>query len=322
MSVLAEDIDALAQAGHLDARAWRRAREIAGLAPDARRWQRFFTVALALGAALLLGCALVFFIAYNWERLGRFFRLALVEGAVIVAAGAAIVLGARTLAGRAAYLTASLALGAMLAFIGQTYQTGADPWQLFAAWTALLLPWAMAAHWAPIWAIALATGNLALGLHFGERLPILGWIAPQETLATVMALANLAVAGVAERWGPRGPDGVYRLVPRLATLAALAAATPGMVFFIFDDDARDIGLMVTYVLTMALVYGVYRHWLRDLLLLSAWALSVIVFGTCLLVRALDAIDGHLVAFWLVSLWIIGASAFAAQWIRRIVKEAA
>jgi uncharacterized membrane protein len=320
MSVRSEDLDALVRAGHLDARAWRRAREAAGLTRHPAQWQRFLTITLALGAALLLGCALVFFIAYNWERLGRLFRLALVESAVVITAVAAFLMGARTLAGRAAYLTASLGLGAMLAFIGQTYQTGADPWQLFAAWTALLIPWALAAHWAPIWAIALVTANLAIGLHFGERLPLLGWIAPQAMLATVMAASNVAAAVVAERWGPRGSDGVYRLVPRLAMLISLGAATAGMVFFVFDERGRDLLLAATYVAVMAFAYWMYRHRARDLLLLSAWALSVIVVVTCGLARLLGEIGGDMAAFWLISLWIIGASAYAAHWIRGVAKE--
>ena len=321
MSVRSEDLDALVRAGHLDARAWRRAREVAGFKRHPAQWQRFLTITLAIGTALLLGCALVFFVAYNWDRLGRLFRLALVEGAVVISAGAAILLGARTLAGRAAYLTACLAIGAMLAFIGQTYQTGADPWQLFAAWTALSIPWAVAAHWAPIWSVTLVTANLALGLHFGERLPFLGWIAPEELLATVIALSNAAVAAAAERWGPRGTDSVYRLVPRLAMLVALGAAMAGMVLFMIGDGG-DAWVAAAYLAVMAFAYWIYRHRVRDLLLLSAWALSTIVVATCGLARLLGEIGGGMATFWLISLWIIGASAMAAQWIRGIAKEGA
>ena len=37
-------------------------------------------------------------------------------------------------------LLAMLGMGALFAYFGQTYQTGADPWQLFALWAALSLP--------------------------------------------------------------------------------------------------------------------------------------------------------------------------------------
>ena len=34
-------------------------------------------------------------------------------------------------------------IAGLLAFVGQTYQTGADAWQLFATWAALALVWAL-----------------------------------------------------------------------------------------------------------------------------------------------------------------------------------
>ncbi len=41
---------------------------------------------------------------------------------------------------QALLLALALNIGALLALVGQTYQTGADPWQLFATWALLLLP--------------------------------------------------------------------------------------------------------------------------------------------------------------------------------------
>jgi hypothetical protein len=37
-------------------------------------------------------------------------------------------------------LLALLNIGGLFAYFGQTYQTGADPWQLFSLWAALSLP--------------------------------------------------------------------------------------------------------------------------------------------------------------------------------------
>ena len=48
-------------------------------------------------------------------------------------------------------LAALLATGALFAYFGQTYQTGADPWQLFALWALLTLPLALAARSDALW---------------------------------------------------------------------------------------------------------------------------------------------------------------------------
>jgi uncharacterized membrane protein len=97
---------------------------------------------LALGA-LLFGGGAVFFVAANWDDLSRVERFALAQGAVVVAAVlAALVERARS----AALLFGFLATGALLALIGQTYQTGADPWQLFALWSVVAFPWVFASR--------------------------------------------------------------------------------------------------------------------------------------------------------------------------------
>ena len=46
---------------------------------------------------------------------------------------------------------AGLFLGALLALLGQIYQTGADTWELFAWWALLLLPWALAGASQALW---------------------------------------------------------------------------------------------------------------------------------------------------------------------------
>ena len=64
-------------------------------------------------------------------------------------------------------LLALLGIGGLFAYFGQTYQTGADPWQLFAWWAALALPLCLGVRsdvlWAP-WA-AVAVGAISLWVH-------------------------------------------------------------------------------------------------------------------------------------------------------------
>ena len=105
---------------------------------------------LWLVAALLLASGLIFWIAANWQEQSRMFRLALIEGAL---AAAVIVACLWPRARLAALFCATLVLGGLLAFVGQTYQTGADAWQLFAVWAGLALVW-----------VALSRSDLLWGL--------------------------------------------------------------------------------------------------------------------------------------------------------------
>jgi uncharacterized membrane protein len=122
------------------------AREPPGLA--ARLWP-----GVAVLGAALVGLGIILWLAANWQDLGRMGRFALLQGIVLVASiGAAM--NARARAPLA--LGAMLCIGGLFAYFGQTYQTGADPWQLFALWAVLALPLALGARsdvlWAP-WAL-------------------------------------------------------------------------------------------------------------------------------------------------------------------------
>ena len=87
-----------------------------------------------------IAAAAVYFVAANWQALGRYAKFALVEGAARRRRSRSCAGAASTRSpGRAALFVAALLTGVLLALVGQVYQTGADTFELFAAW-ALLHP--------------------------------------------------------------------------------------------------------------------------------------------------------------------------------------
>ncbi len=125
---------------------------------------------IAIVGAALGGLGVVMWIAANWDTLGRMGHFALLQGLVLVmVAGAALKPTARAPLG----LIALLGIGGLFAYFGQTYQTGADPWQLFALWAVLALPlcWGVRSDvvWAP-WALVVVTGiSLWTNTYSGHR---------------------------------------------------------------------------------------------------------------------------------------------------------
>ncbi len=59
--------------------------------------------------------------------------------------------------------------GALLALFGQTYQTGANVYELFLTWALLGLPLVIASQWSVAWAGWLTVLNTALALYCGWR---------------------------------------------------------------------------------------------------------------------------------------------------------
>ena len=148
---------------------------------------------VAVLAAALGGMGVVMWIAANWETLGRFGRFGLLQ-ALVLAAGVAAAM--RPAARAPLGLLALLGIGALFAYFGQTYQTGADPWQLFALWGVLALPLCLGARsdvlWAP-WALVMMTAiSLWTHTHSGHR-----WsVEPQQLSVHLYAwLTTLALVG-------------------------------------------------------------------------------------------------------------------------------
>ncbi|MCV2369756.1 DUF2157 domain-containing protein [Roseateles oligotrophus] len=178
----------------LDEQAARQLQRLAGLTEQPRNLSAQLLRGTALLAAGLAGLALVMWVAANWSELGRAGRFALLQTLLLGSAlGAALWPKAR----QALAFLCLLSLGGLLAFFGQTYQTGADPWQLFALWAALGLPLCFGARsdllWAP-WA-AITTTAIALWTqtHLGGRWSALPAGEYEELLVHALAFGALSL---------------------------------------------------------------------------------------------------------------------------------
>ncbi len=115
-----------------------------------------------------------------------------------------------------------IATGALLALIGQIYQTGADIWQLFAIWVALIIPWVVISGSNACWGFFWALGNFAVVVFFAQS-QWQGLYAglPGYQALLVLALANGALLLMFEYFGTRLLTYPTRTVQRLACLGVL-----------------------------------------------------------------------------------------------------
>lgn len=305
--------------GGLDAAAFTRARQWLGPVPDAAQWRRFLDgLALWLGVALLAAGAICF-IAANWDELGKFARLYGMQSVLVGAVVAAAWLGIARIAGQAALFLATVLLGGLLALVGQTYQTGADTWELFALWTALALPWALAGRNPALWLLWAAVLNVALALWLGLRPQF--WFGDWDTAALVGVLNLVLLAGwelAAWRW----PEFHGRAGPRLLAAAALLGLTINGIADVFGDERFHVGAATGAWLLAVLALGhVYLRRRRDLAILAMLALSVIASSTCWFGRVLLDGPGEAIGAWLLlALLVIAQAAVAAIVLRRLAQQ--
>ncbi len=325
-TLLRDTLAALAAAGHLDKAGWRRGRALAGLAPDAARWRRFVDRLMLAVGALLIAVGIVFFVAFNWQALARGEKFLLVEALLGAAVVAAWRLRLDTPAGRAAMGAAIGILGALLALFGQTYQTGADTHELFLTWAALALPWAIAARSGPVAALWWTVLNLGVFLALSQRwLPAFGfggllfasW--GNDVALQGSVLLNAVAAASAEAWAKRGGGTVFA---RTAVLYVLATAALLALDAIFGHGERWAAAVLYLGSAGAGLYA-YRRWRRDLALLAAIALSLVVVSVALVARLLHEVMRHSDSgvLFLLAAYTVAATGAAAWWLNRVRREA-
>jgi uncharacterized membrane-anchored protein len=142
---------------------------VAGATPDVTAWRAFLERLFLWLGAVTAAASVVFFVAANWQALGRFAKFGLVEIALIAAIALAVWRGLDTLPGKAALVVAAMLAGALLALVGQVYQTGADTFELFAAWAVAIVAWVVIARLPALWMLWIAILNCAV-IFSRERL--------------------------------------------------------------------------------------------------------------------------------------------------------
>lgn len=292
-----------------------------GALPAPADWQRFVEHLLLWLGTVLVAAGVGFFVAYNWQDLGRFEKLALVQGLVVAALAAVGWKGLDRPAGRAALFGAALLVGALLALVGQIYQTGADTFELFAAWGLAILPWVLVARFAPLWMLWLGIANLAIVLYYTTFGGLLGLLFGPERLLWVLFAFNTAALVL---WESLAAAGVRWLAGRWATrllaLVSGALATALAIWALVDwRTISTSGWAVPLWLAwLGAAYLVYRRWRPDLFVLAGGVSSVVIVAATFLLEhmGLDDYGGFLV----VALAVIGLSAAGARWLHAVATE--
>ncbi|MAN50793.1 MAG: hypothetical protein CMG77_02600 [Marinimicrobium sp.] len=309
MDTARRQLDHLIEQEELAPADYQRAATLLGLYPSLPRWQRFLDHLLLWLSALALGFALLFFIAYNWTELGHLGRFALVELALLIAVSAYFWKGGRGLAAKAALFAAALVVGGLLALFGQTYQTGADPWQLFFTWSLMILPWALIARLPALWVLVIGLWNLATMLYHGTFGSV--WILTGDTsLAWALLVINtLSLIGwelAARRLTWLDTGWAQRLIAAGVGMAATILALIG------SSDTLISGELLIYALVLAAIYGVYRYLKPDLFMLAGGCLSVIVVIDGLFIAHTDLQEDGV--FFLLSAITIGSTTALVKWL--------
>lgn len=248
-------------------------KRLAGVGRQPVALSRHLQTGVAILGAALGGLGMLFWIAANWPSLSSGARFALLEAAL-----AAALVGAwlRPAARVPLSLLGFIACGGLLAHFGQTYQTGADPWQLFALWAMLTLPLCLQVRHDVLW-VAWAIVALTAALLFSHIVP--GRTLFHSSLGSWMPAIALAIMF---RFAPGAGAWPVRL--------CMIYATMGMCWVAFSslfDDKNGGYYLLTLLAVAVLAYAYSRRGWFDVFVVSALGLGTNVLLVSGLIRLLS-----------------------------------
>ena len=152
-------------------------------------WLAWTRQMLLLFCSALVLAGVIFFFAYNWAAMGRYLKFLLIEAGIVACLVGSYFRGGKRLSGKVLLLSASVLVGVLLAVYGQTYQTGADAFELFTGWAVLIVGWVLISEFAGLWVIWLILLNTGAILYW-QQVGNPAFSLPYESLCMVLAFLN------------------------------------------------------------------------------------------------------------------------------------
>jgi uncharacterized membrane protein len=285
--------------------------------PNRAQWLQWAERLCLAAGVTSLAASMIFFIAANWSRFGHLSKFAGLQALLLACLAAALWKRPPHLLGRYALVFAIVISGTLLALFGQTYQTGANVYELFFGWAALCLPMAFAARALPAWVFWLVIFNTGAMLYLNHRAWWfdLYWIRP-ALMSALHVIAFLSLSAGGERW-MRLDALDFRRLQLLLMLIALGYALVAAMYSLWEWSGAMLVPVIGYgMLAFALVRFAFQR--SELLLLAAVTSSAIAFSVALILRMGRGFEIGLM--FLVTLWLIVTLSASSVWLMNCAKR--
>lgn len=258
----------------------------AGFKPDKDSWYSFISKLLLSIGTLFTIIGIIFFFAYNWRSLHKFIKLGITILLLIIPALITIFSDLNKFHSKLLLLASSIFTGSILAVFGQIYQTGANAFDLFLAWTILITGIVAISKFQPLWLIWLALINITIILFSFQILD--DWAFPY--ILFILFVINSAFLAVFEIFQKKGdPLFKYRWMPRIITIIALTYITIGSVMGItyeFNDKGYLICLITAIPFYCGMFY-IYSQKIHDLTSIASSMICIIIMVFTSILKIMD-----------------------------------
>lgn len=147
-----------------------------GVYADRAKWLRFIDICLMCLGIVFTVAGIIFFFAYNWQDMHKFFKLGMIQMLLIGAIALVLFTKFDLLIKNCILCGASFLTGALFSVYGQIYQTGANAYDFFLGWTVFITLWAVVSRFAPLWLLLISLVDITILLYANQVAR--GWSAP------------------------------------------------------------------------------------------------------------------------------------------------
>lgn len=293
---------------------------IARVRPDGARWVEFLDRLLLWLGGLGIGAAALFFIAYNWTEIGRFGKFGLIESCMILAIFFYWRADASSVIGKVALLVATIFLGVLLALFGQTYQTGADPWQLFCSWALMMTPWAIIGRLPALWIVWIALVNISIFLYCSTYRGTFLFLFDTDVEQLWLPFCCNTLALITwEYCATKLPWLAQSWAVRLIAVASGAPITLLNASNLVEGGEGDVLVFLSWAAWLVAMYVVYRRIKPDLFMLAGCCLSAITVVLSFFSKSLFNHIG-MEDFFVLALLTVAMGAGSALWLKNVHRE--
>lgn len=244
-----------------------------------RQWGFWTARLLTILGCIFVLSGMVYYFAFNWESMSDSYKLITIQTGIFCAIAGAWAYSLDRLPGQLFLTSACLLVGIFMAVFGQIYQTGADAYELFCAWSILILPWVLISRFAPLWFMWIVIVNTAIQLFWTQA--ISPGPAHEYFILFILIVLNVCFLALREHFSnenvPWIQDRWHRI---LLALGILLLAMAPIEILILNSQWNNVSLTLSailgaFVIIMFLIY--YRLKKMDM-----WVYALTVMSICII----------------------------------------
>ena len=245
---------------------------------SAQQWKEFGYYALLICGVGFLVSGIGFFFAFNWDQMTATVKFSIVGLGIVLSAYGAITSRVKEAINKISLVATSVLIGVLLAVFGQTYQTGANAYDLFLTWLIVITPLTLVSQSTYQWLFFSILANTTLILALVQVVQVesvfLGII--------YLVLTNLALLLLPQLRFLHPQFELGNLYKQIQSVAVYVLATAGFGFWLFSKEnsynpSELQGAIWTLVLAIGLIGGGLAFgWKQKQIYLFSYALIAAV----------------------------------------------